>query len=90
MLATEKGSCKLKHFSEDFQRNYNDGRRIFVNRLRFYHERAIEEHMLSFKQLMYKDLGIKDRDLKGKSGIRAAIMSTMVFDMEMVMPLVEE
>lgn len=49
MLATEKGSCTLESISEDMLKNYNDGKRIFVNRLRFYHDKAIEEHMISFK-----------------------------------------
>ncbi len=63
--------------------NHNDGKRIFVNRLRFYPESAIEETMLSFKQLMYKDLGFKNK-LKGKSGIKTAILSSMVFEIEVI------
>jgi hypothetical protein len=73
----------LDSISEDMFKNYNDGKRIFVNRLRFYPESAIEEHMVSFKQLMYKDLGFKDK-LKGQSGIKVAILSSMVFDIEMI------
>lgn len=83
MMATEQGSCKLTSISEDMRVNFNDGQRIFVNRLRFYPEKSIEEHMISFKQLMYKDLGFKD-NLKGKSGIKAAILSSMVFDIEII------
>ena len=64
MLATEMGSCMLPKISEDMHSNYNDGRRIFVNRLRFYDEKCVEEHMISFKQLCYKDLGFKSK-LKG-------------------------
>ena len=44
--------------------NFNDGRRIYVNRLIYYPDKAIEEHMISFKQLMYKDLGMEGQ-LKG-------------------------
>lgn len=68
MLNTEKGSSTLNRVSEDMMKNFNDGRRIFVNRLRFYNDKAIEEHMISFKQLMYKDLGFKNK-LKGPSGV---------------------
>lgn len=49
MLATEAGSSTLKNISADMKQNFNDGKRIFVNRLRFYNEKAIEEHMISFK-----------------------------------------
>lgn len=38
---------------------------------------------------MYKDLGFKDK-LKGKSGIKVAILSSMVFEVEVLLPLVEE
>jgi len=66
--------------------NYNDGRRIFVNRLRFYKESMIEENMISFKQLCYKDLGFKSK-LKGKSEVKVAILSTMVFELQVLDPL---
>ena len=66
--------------------SYNDGKRVFVNRLRFYNEKAIEEHMISFKQLCYKDLGFI-RKLKGPCEVKVAIMSTMVFELEMLEPL---
>lgn len=49
MIATEQGSSTMKVISEDMLNNFNDGKRIFVNRLRFYPESAIEETMLSFK-----------------------------------------
>jgi hypothetical protein len=49
MLATESGSSTLKEISKDMIENFNDGKRIFVNRLRFYKEEAVEEHMISFK-----------------------------------------
>ena len=83
---SQNGSSTLKNISEDMKENFNDGRRIFVNRLRFYKESAIEEHMISFKQLLYKDLGFKNK-LKGKCEVKVAIMSTMVFDVEMLDPL---
>eukprot|EP00347_Sterkiella_histriomuscorum_P001407 403372152 len=91
MLNTEKGSStlELSSISEDMLKNYNDGKRIFVNRLRFYNDKAIEEHMISFKQLMYKDLGFKNK-LKGKSSIQRAILSTMVFDIELITQLLDE
>jgi hypothetical protein len=49
MLNTERGSSTLDKISQDMLNNFNDGKRIFVNRLRFYPDRAIEEHMISFK-----------------------------------------
>lgn len=64
MANAHKGSSTLTKFSEDLLNNYNNGKRIYVNRLQFYNPRIIEEHMISFKQLMYKDLGLKDK-LKG-------------------------
>ena len=68
--------------------NYNDGKRIFVNRLRFYKDAAIEEHMISFKQLLYKDLGFKSK-MKGKIEVTNAILSTMVFEVEMIELLIK-
>lgn len=68
--------------------NYNDGKRIFVNRLRFYRDKAIQEHMISFKQLCYKDLGFRAK-LKGPSEVKTAIMSTMVFELEILDPLLQ-
>ena len=64
MTNAEKGSSTMEKISEDMAFNFNDGKRIFVNRLRFYPPKAIEEHMLSFNQLMYKDLGFQNK-LKG-------------------------
>jgi hypothetical protein len=64
MANAHKGSSTLSKVSEDMMNNFNDGRRIFVNRLQTYPPKVIEEHMISFKQLMYKDLGFKDK-LKG-------------------------
>ena len=49
MTGTINGSSTLSKISEDMLLNFNDGKRIFVNRLRFYKESAIEEHMISFK-----------------------------------------
>lgn len=49
ILATESGSAFLKNLSEDIVKNYGDGKRIYVNRLRFYQDKALEEHMISFK-----------------------------------------
>ncbi len=68
--------------------NYNDGRRIFVNRLRFYKESIVEEHMISFKQLCYKDLGFKNK-LKGQCEVKVVILSTMVFDIDVLKPMLE-
>lgn len=73
-----KGSSTLASISEDMSFNFNDGKRIFVNRLRFYPPKAVQEHMISFKQLMYKDLGFKNK-LKGPVQVESAILSTMVF-----------
>jgi len=88
LFATEQGSSTIKKISDDMLNNFNDGKRIFVNRLRFYKESCIEEHMISFKQLCYKDLGFV-RKLKGKCEIKAAILSTMVFELEVLAPLIE-
>ena len=41
MLATEMGSSTLKEISQDMSENFNDGKRIYVNRLRFYKEEAV-------------------------------------------------
>jgi hypothetical protein len=49
IIATQLGSSTLKTITEDMLNNYNDGQRIFVNRLRFYKESIVEEHMISFK-----------------------------------------
>jgi hypothetical protein len=49
IIATQYGSSTLKQVTEDMLNNFNDGRRIFVNRLRFYKESIVEEHMISFK-----------------------------------------
>jgi len=49
LIATQLGSSTLKNISEDMINHYNDGRRIFVNRLRFYKESIVEEHMISFQ-----------------------------------------
>lgn len=49
MISTELGSSTLTNITEDMLHNFNDGKRIYVNRLRFYEENAVEEHMLSFK-----------------------------------------
>lgn len=49
MMSTELGSSTMRNVSEDMKKNYNDGKRIFVNRLRFYPDEAIEEHMVSFR-----------------------------------------
>lgn len=78
----------MKTISEDMKKNFNDGKRIFVNRLRFYKESAMEEHMISFKQLCYKDLGFKNH-LVGKVDVKVAIMSTMVFELEVLDPLLK-
>jgi hypothetical protein len=59
--------------------NYNDGRRIFVNRLIYYPDEALQENMITFYQLMFKDLGYKS-NMKGDIEVKCAIMSTMVFD----------
>jgi hypothetical protein len=88
MLATEMGSCNVKKISDDMKKNFNDGKRIFVNRLRFYKEEAVEEHMISFKQLCYKDLGFTNK-LKGNVDVKCAIMSTMVFELEVLDPLIK-
>ena len=37
--------------------NFNDGRRIFVNRLIYYKNAALQDNMITFNQLMFKDLG---------------------------------
>ena len=87
ILDTERGSSTLDKISDDMLNNFNDGKRIFVNRLRFYPENAIEEHMISFKQLCYKDLGFKNK-LKGPTEVKVAIMSTMVFELEVLEPLI--
>ena len=42
---------------KQMQKNYNDGKRIFVNRLIYYAEDALQENMITFYQLMFKDLG---------------------------------
>ena len=47
-IQAKQGSCRLNNISDDMQNNFNDGKRIFVNRLMFYPEDAIEEHMISF------------------------------------------
>lgn len=83
---TEKGSSSLKIISDDMKMNYNDGNRIFTNRLRFYRERAVTETMLSFKQLCYKDLGFQNK-LNGESEVVRAILSTMVFEVHVLEPL---
>ena len=44
--------------------------------------------MISFKQLCYKDLGVKIK-LKGKVEVKTAIMSTMVFEEQCITPLLE-
>jgi hypothetical protein len=44
--------------------------------------------MISFKQLCYKDLGFVHK-LKGKVEVKTAIMSSMVFELEMLHPLLE-
>ena len=49
LLATEAGSATMKAVSADMLLNFGDGKRIYVNRLRFYKESAMEEHMISFK-----------------------------------------
>lgn len=41
------------------RKNFYDGKRVFVNRLRFYKE--AQENMLSFKQLCFKDLGFTSK-----------------------------
>ena len=87
MLATEMGSASLKSVSDDMKKNFGDGKRIFVNRLRFYKEAAVEETMISFKQLCFKDLGFTGK-LQGKCDVRAAILSTMVFELEVLDPLI--
>ena len=58
-----------------------------MNRLQYYKDSIIEEHMLSFKQLMYKDLGF-DSKLKGDVEVQVAILTTMVFDLEMIDDLI--
>jgi hypothetical protein len=87
MLATEKGSSTLQEISDDLRRSFNDGKRIFTTRLRFYPEKSVEESMISFKQLCYKDLGFV-RKLHGKSEVKTAIVSTMVFELEVLDPLI--
>ena len=83
--ATEKGSSTLKTISEELNKGYNDGRRVFVNRLRFYKE--AQENMLSFKQLCFKDLGFRTK-LRGPCEVQTAILTTMVFEAEVLDPLI--
>ena len=78
MMNAEKGSTTLSSISDDMLKNFNDGKRIFVNRLKFYQPKAVKEHMISFKQLMYKDLGFKKK-MNGLVDVQVAILSTMVF-----------
>jgi hypothetical protein len=49
LLATESGSSTIQVISDDMKKNFSDGKRIFVNRLRFYKDEAVEESMISFK-----------------------------------------
>ena len=88
LIATKLGSSTIKNITEDMLNHYNDGRRIFVNRLRFYKESIVEEHMISFKQLCYKDLGFKNK-LKGPCEVKVGILSTMVFDIDVLKPMLE-
>lgn len=59
--------------SEDMMNNFNDGKRIFVNRLRFYPKNVCSENMITFKQLMYKDMGFT-KPMKGEIEVQTAIL----------------
>jgi hypothetical protein len=65
--------------SEDMVNNYNDGKRIFINRLRYYPREACEEHMVSFKQLMYKDLGFNSK-LRSPVDVKTAILQSLMMN----------
>lgn len=43
---------------EDYEKVFNDGKRIFVNRLIFYPKSCYKPNMISFSQLLLKDLGL--------------------------------
>ncbi len=75
----QKQQGKPGKISQEMLQNYNDGRRIFVNRLIYYPDEALQENMITFYQLMFKDLGYKNK-MKGDIEVRCAIMSTMVFE----------
>lgn len=43
-----------------FKKEFNDGKRIFINRLIFYNRKDLTSNMISIGQLFLKDFGIED------------------------------
>jgi hypothetical protein len=71
-----------------------DGRRIFVNKLDYYDDDALPaDQLLTFNQLMYKDLKIPPPPtgcVQQKSApveVRCAILHTMIFEPELIKSL---
>jgi hypothetical protein len=42
--------------NHDLKENFNDGKRIFANKLIFYEPSYIDDYMLSLEQLFYKNI----------------------------------
>ena len=64
-----------------------DGKRIFVNKLKFYPNGALpEDQMLTFQQIAYKDLKIlKNADQRSLPvEVKCAILQTMIFEPELI------
>ena len=86
---------KSKQEVNDFRRVYNDGRRIYVNRLIFYPKESYRPHMISFNQLFLKDIGIEDckkyenTDVWRRPEVQCACFHTMVYDESMLAPLIK-
>lgn len=78
---------------------YNDGKRIYINRLIFYPligiNSVLKPSMISLGQLFFKDLGIDDgykfdKDSKQwrKPEVECCILHTMVYEEALIEPLI--
>ncbi len=65
---------------------WNDGKRIFVNKLGLYDPESIKPHFLSFSDVMHPGLG---KVPAGGQKIERVIFSTFVFDPEIIIALVK-
>lgn len=86
---------KSKIEREKFEKVYNDGNRIFVNRLIFYPYKEYKPNMISLNQLFLKDLGINDAEkfensrVWRKPEIKNAVFHTMVYEESLIIPLMK-
>lgn len=85
----DKSNSPVKKLTSKKRNRFYDGSGIYINRLVYYEEDALQDNMITFNQLMSKNL-VDEQSLEFQVDVKAAMFTTFEIDEEILLPLHEK